>query len=186
MNGVSPEGQEASAPWVGSPGPGGLGRGRSCPSPPSPALPPSSAFPLHPSPPPPQVFQGALEGRGGPCVQSGGALCWRGAPQALMLWGMVPASPPPDQSGILHEVHQPRHEPEEDPVQEADRRLRREDQCRDQVGAAPGLPASPTLQAPRQSPSRSAVTKASLEGTSSPQRCVLCLQQCFRNKGAST
>uniref|UniRef100_A0A8D1ICT2 ABR activator of RhoGEF and GTPase n=2 Tax=Sus scrofa TaxID=9823 RepID=A0A8D1ICT2_PIG len=138
MNGVSPEGQEASAPWVGSPGPGRLGRGRSCPSPPAQA-PPSSAFPLHPSPPPPpQVFQGALEGRGGPCVQSGGALCWRGAPQALMLWGMVPASPPPDQSGILHEVHQPRHEPEEDPVQEADRRLRREDQCRDQAGALQG------------------------------------------------
>lgn len=170
----------------GQPRPWQAWEGAVLPLPPSPGPPllclPSAPFPS----PPPQVFQGALEGRGGPCVQSGGALCWRGAPQALMLWGMVPASPPPDQSGILHEVHQPRHEPEEDPVQEADRRLRREDQCRDQVGAAPGLPASPTLQAPRQSPSRSAVTKASLEGTSSPQRCVLCLQQCFRNKGAST
>lgn len=81
------------------------------------------------SPGVPPLFWGALLGHSRP-----GGLCLP-CPQA-------------DQSGILHEIHQPRHEPEEDPLQKAERRLRCEDQCGDQVGTTSGVPASPALQGP--------------------------------------
>lgn len=119
MNGVSPETQEMSAQWVGlwllSPG--------CCltPVPSARPIPPYTAGTL--PTPTLQVFRGALGGGRGPTgrgpLHSGGTH----APGDLCL-----PYPQPDQSGILHEVHQPRYEPKEDPVQKADWSLRREDQ----------------------------------------------------------
>lgn len=107
---------------------------------------PAAQPPLPSCPHPARRYSAGVEGALGVsqpsfAVLGRGPLCFGGIPRALTPWGTCTClTPQPDQSGIFHEIHQPRYEPEEDPVQKADRCLRCEDQRGDQVGAASGLP----------------------------------------------
>lgn len=175
-----------SAQWVGSPALAGVLRVLSCPSAQS-----LSLLLLHPSLAHPTVCQepwvqevGLVYSPGEGSLGPGHSSGTHGLPH-----------PRADQSGILHEVHQPRHEPEEDAVQKADRRLWCEDQRGDEVGAASGVSAASVPRVPASLPALAwplsshppvqDSTVASLEAKR-PEEVYSVRTRCSRNTPAST